>query len=171
MSDTQFEDAENYSMNFGKDKLQFKDIIFQHLHKISQFASVEFRGGYWEEKAVSVGGGQTITNRIYVPDTREVYSNAVECFADMLYPHFDKKMKEAEEKAQEDIDKAFKDNSVVVEETRTDETPEEAKRYFKDVQQRRSYRDMKLDINRKLFRELCCFLYRKKYLELGSIED
>lgn len=82
MTEPTFEDAESYSFNNLKDKITFRDIILQHLRRISQFASVEFRGGYWEikETPISTGGfSATITNKIYIPDTREVYSNAVEC--------------------------------------------------------------------------------------------
>ncbi len=147
MSEEQFEDAESYSSNFMKDKVTFRDLILQHLKRISQLASVEFHGGYWNDKMVSVGGGSTMV-KIYVPDSREVYSNAVECFADMLFPYFDKEIIEQEEKCVTAI--------------------EESKEKSKD---RITLSKAKRESNRILFRALCSFLFRKKYLELGSIED
>jgi hypothetical protein len=172
MVDEQFEDADSYNLNYMKDKITFRDIILQHLKKISQFASVEFRGGYWEERTVH-SGSVSDTIRTYIPDTREVYSNAVECLADMLYPYFDKEMLQEEEKCNKAIKQAFNDNSVLVEPDREDETEAEEKAYrkFKHISNKLSYRSEKRIINRRLFRALCSFLYRKKYLELGSIED
>jgi hypothetical protein len=142
------------------------------LKKISQFASVEFRGGYWEERTV-YSGSVSNTIRTYIPDTREVYSNAVECLADMLFPYFDKEMLREEEKCKKAIEQAFNDNSVLVEPDREDETEAEEKVYsnFKHTSNKISYRSETRSINRRLFRALCSFLYRKKYLELGSIED
>lgn len=172
-NNAQFEDADSYSYGFNKDKITFKDIVLQHLRKITTLASVEFRGGYWEIKP-HPSPSCNIEYKIYVPDTRECYSNAVENFADMLAPYFDKVMKEAEKEAIEEDKKAYKDNTIVKQPDREDQTPEEAKQYerkFKDVWDRVSYRGERVKINRKLFRALCCFLYRKKYLELGSIED
>lgn len=144
-TNTNFEDAESFSYT-DKDKLSFKDIVLQHLKKIGTFASVELRGGYWQDKQIPFGQG-IITQKVYVPDTREVYSNAIEYFADILYPHFDKQMKEAEEKLKKEFEEAYNSKPI------------------------RDERVLKVLINRKLFRELCSFLYRKKYLELGTAED
>jgi len=170
---TDFEDAESFGFNYLKDKISFRDICLQHLKKISQFASVEFRGGYWEEKPDPRPNSNMNIN-IYIPDTREIYYNAIECFADMLCPYFDKEMKEAEETSINENKKAYDDNTIIKEKVREDKNSEEAKKYereFKDQWNRVSYRSERVKINRKLFRALCCFLYRKKYLELGSIED
>lgn len=136
----QFEDAESYNSYFGKERLTFKDIILQHLKRISQLSSVEFRGGYFAKKLIPMPSGVTLTSEEYVPDTREIYRNAVDVLADMLAPYFDKTMRESEEKFQKE-EKSQKDKNEL------------------------------LKIKRKLFRELCCFLFRKKYLELGTLED
>lgn len=173
MVEEQYEDAESYSQNYMKDKITFRDIILQHLKKISQYASVEFRGGYWEIKP-SPKPSSNIEYKIYIPDTREVYSNAVECFADMLCPYFDQEMKDAEQQAIIEEKEIYKNNTITKQPDREDQNPEEATKYeriFKDVGDRISYRAERVKINRKLFRALCSFLYRKKYLELGSIED
>lgn len=154
--ESQFEDAEAYQYNFDRNKLTFKDIILMHLKKIGEFASVEFTGGYWEKRSKMIGGA-VVENKYYVPDTREVYSNAVEYLADMLSPYFDTNISKAEGEANKAIQKAWKDS-----------TSEE---HFQSTKDKISYRAERRAINRKLFRALCCFLYRKKYLELGSIED
>ena len=169
----QFEDADSYNLNYMKDKITFRDIILQHLKRISQFASVEFRGGYWEVKP-HPNPSRNIDYKIYISDTREIYSNSVECLADMLAPYFDEEMRKAEQKAIKEDEEVFKDNTIIKQPEREDQNPEEAKKYerkFKDVLDRVSYRGERVKINRRLFRALCSFLYRKKYLELGSIED
>lgn len=163
MSDNiQFEDAESYSPNMLKDRLTFRDILLSHLKKITGFASVEFIGGYWEQKP-HPNPSSNATINVYVPDTREVYSNAVECLADLLAPYFDKEMKENEshyEEAKKDSFLALAKNS------------NNGRGYvFADVEDRVAFRDIKRQAAQKLFRALCSFLYRKKYLELGSIED
>lgn len=149
-----YEDAESFSYN-SKDTLTFKMIILQHLKKISQLASVEFFGGYWKEIPTPNGIDD---KHIYVPDTREPYSNAVECFADLLYPHFDQELKEKEDKIRQQIKQKY--SQLLGEEL-----------ILVDTKIIRHFREFKLELNKELFRELCSFLYRKKYLELGSIED
>lgn len=170
--ETQFEDAEAFTYNFNKDKITFKDIILLHLKKIGEYASVEYRGGYWETKT-KMSGGLSIEERYYIPDTREVYSNSINYLADMLFPYFDAEMKKAFDKADKETEDAFRDTSVIVEPDKEDDNPKEEKEYrsFKDIESRTSFRSIRVNINRKLFRALCCFLFRKKYLEVGSIED
>jgi len=170
--ENKFEDAEGFSFNYNKNSISFKDIILLHLKKIGEYASVEFRGGYWEKKTRIVSG-QILEERIYVPDSREIYSNAVEYLYDMLYPYFDEEMSKAGEKAEKETKEAFNDNTVEVEPEREDQNPNEARKYriFDNVQDRKSFRSERRITNRKLFRELCRFLFRKKYLEMGTIED
>jgi len=169
--DTQFEDAEQYNYSFDKNKLSFKDIILLHLKKIGEFSSTEFRGGFWETRTKIVGG-LGIEDRYYVPDSREVYSNSVEYLADMLSPYFDEDMRTAEEEANKKIEKVWNDNTVEEKlETEEDVEGQEKKRKFPKTKDRLSYRSERREINRKLFRALCCFLFRKKYLEMGTIKD
>jgi hypothetical protein len=171
-NDTQFEDAESYNYSFDKNKLTFKDIVLLHLKKMTEYASVEMRGGYWETRN-RMQGQQIFTDKIYVPDTREIYSNAVEVLADLLSPYFDGDMSKAEEEAEKMMNKAYNSNTVLVEEDREDQNEKEGEEYrrFNSVKDKQSFRSERRKINRKLFRALCCFLYRKKYLEMGSIED
>lgn len=168
--DTQFEDAEQYNYSFDKNKITFKDIILMHLKKIGEYSSVEFRGGFWEERITQTNPSTII--RIYIPDTREVYSNAVDYLADMLFPYFDDKMNQAEQQSMKEIEQVW-NNHTVEEKLETEEMVEgqEKKRKFNKTQDRISFRTERRIINRKLFRALCSFLFRKKYLELGSIED
>ena len=173
-NEIQFEDAESYGgSGFDEKKLTFKDIVLLHVKKIGEYAAVEFRGGYWEERPIPIMNYNG-TIRTYIPDSREVYSNSIEYLHDILFPYFDEEMKKASKKADEEDKKAFEDNTILKEADREDENPEQAKKYerkFGNVDNRISYRGERVKINRRLFRSLCSFLYRKKYLELGVIED
>lgn len=150
MEDTQFIDAENYHHN--QERITFRDIVLLHLKKISTYAGVEWCGGYWNERIKPVGNG-VISEKYYVPDTREVYCNAVDYLADILYPHFDEKMTKAEEELNKKLDKLYKDYS--------------GEKSF----DKQNYRQDKTKIKRKLFRELCSFLRRKTYFDSIAIEE
>lgn len=147
MSEDSFIDGES-SYNLGKTEMfSFKSILMRHLERITRLASVEFKGGFTQQKTIPING-TLLQQEVYIGDTRDSYINAIENLADLLYPHFDTRMKEAETQIIKEIDDANK--------TLTDDE------VFKNEKRR---------ITRKLFRELCSFLYREKYLELGSYED
>ena len=156
-----FDDGESIG-SYSNDGVTFKEIVLQHLRQITRFSSVEFRGGYTQQKVVNTGG---ITNvaQTYIPDTREVYSNAVECFADMLCPYFDTTMTAAEKSCTTEIKKSFDSEFKQPKEKRAAEAVETVNRDIHRVNKRNA--------NKKLFRALCCFLYRKKYLDVGTLED
>jgi len=157
--DIKFEDGENYSFDYNKDKISFREIILQHLRKIFTLASVEYRGGGYEERTL-VSNGVVNSMKVYIPDTREVYSNAIEVMADGLLPYYDSDMEKAEKKYQEQLDLKFKD----IDGKRGDDLDY-------NMELKSEYRDTKRILSRDLFRALCEFLYRKKYLDIGVVED
>ena len=157
----------------GKEKITFREIVLNHLKKIGTFMSVEMRGGFWEEKPHS-NPNLNITLKTYIIDTREVFSNSIAYLYEILYPHFDKKMKDEGEKLEEELEDTYKDETVVVEEEREDKNIEEGKiedRKFEDVEDRVSYRTKKAKIHRKILRALCCFLKRVHYLKGKDMEE
>lgn len=70
-----------------KDKISFREIALNHLKKILELSTVEFKGGYWK----SVFHGNTVEKE-YVPDTRRSYIQSVESLSHILIPYFDNKM-------------------------------------------------------------------------------
>ena len=150
----QFVDAESYGHGFSKKKISFKDVVILHLKKIGEFASCEWRGGYWLKKP-HPDSNRNDTIDTYIEDTSERYSNAVEYLHDLLFPYFDKDMKEASKSTEQDLKDTYKKN---------------VKDSFVQAD-KITYRLERVKICRRLFRELCCFLYRKKYLELGKADD
>ena len=131
-----------------KQKLEFKDLVLQHLKRILEITTLEFRGGYYKEVVV----GNVLTKE-YVPDTRKQYIQSVESFSDILLPHFDN-----------EIDKSYKEISKQLKTLATNI----AKKKELDDQSIRDYTLKKLELCRKLFRELNLLLKRKDYLK-GAI--
>ncbi|KKK85206.1 hypothetical protein LCGC14_2775650, partial [marine sediment metagenome] len=106
-----FVDAEQYQGQSHIENLSFKEILLRHLKRITELASKEMRGGFWETKSQILASSMVAENRYYVADTREEYSNAVDCLADLLLPYFDKKMvveeKENDKKLESEYKKCF----------------------------------------------------------------
>ena len=74
--------AEGFITN--KEQVSFREIVLSHEKKILELSCSEFRGGFFN--TVFHGG---IPTKIYVPDARRVFIQAVEAFASILLPHFD----------------------------------------------------------------------------------
>jgi hypothetical protein len=147
MGEDNFDDGET---NFGggkSDSLSFNSILMRHLERITRLASVEFKGGYSQQKTIPVAG-TLMQQDVYVADTRECYINAIENLSDLLLPNFDEQMTKAEEECIAEIEE--KNKSI-----RDDD----------------KFKDEKRKIIRKLFRSISKFLNRKNYLEMGDYED
>lgn len=65
-----------------------KEIALLHIKKISEICCAEFSKGYWEERPIKVGTGISVM-RIYHPDNRMVFCNAVDFLAWIVYPNSD----------------------------------------------------------------------------------
>lgn len=95
MSDVQYLDPEQF--NNVNEKLDFKFILMRQIDKVRVARSTEMRGGYWEEKPMSVGGGHG-SFQVYIPDTRETYVNSVKNLQMLLIPYWDEEYKKQEKK-------------------------------------------------------------------------
>lgn len=133
-----------------KTKLEFKDLVLQHLKKILDLTTLEFKGGYYQESVIN-----NILTKEYIPDTRKQCIQSIESLSDILLPHFDKKIK----KTHEDISKKLKALTTAIKKKKNP-TDLEIRDYTLD----------KLDLCRELFQELNLLLKRKDYLK-GSIYD
>lgn len=141
--DMQFVDTEGYSNH--TENISYRDIVLNHLKVIGKLASVEFRGGYKENSKSSVGGQLMVTEK-YVPDTRQIFINAVDYLADLLFPHFDEDMSIIEQEINKKIEN-FQDNNS------------------------QNYLDKVLIEKKKLFRQLSAFLFRTNYLAKDNYEE
>lgn len=161
--DVKFIDAEQYQGR-GDEKISFRMIVLEHFRRICSLASKEFKGGYWETRSRSVTSGFVEVDKFYIPDSREEYSNAVDCLFDILFPHFDEQMQKEYEDYEANLEQE-KDNLK--------------KEYIDESGENWAYKGAKEDyktarikkIKRKLFRLLSCFLKRNGYLEGKTFEE
>ncbi len=133
-----------------KQRIEFKDLVLQHLKKILDLTTLEFRGGYIKEHVMG-----NVLIKEYIPDTRKQYIQSIESFSDILLPHFDKGIK----KPYEYISKKLKALT----------TGMKKKKKLSD-HEIRDYTLAKLELCRELFRELNLLLKRIDYLK-GSIYE
>lgn len=96
----EFIDADAF---FTKNGFSFQQIVLEHLRKIGQLAAVEWRGGYINQTQ-TINGNIIQTKKEYIPDTREVLSNAIYFLDLLLAPHYDQEMKDQETKILYDLD-------------------------------------------------------------------
>jgi hypothetical protein len=124
----------------------FKDIVMNHLARISTICTKEFKAGYWEHKPIAAGSGVYLS-KIYKEDTRDAYINAVDFWHDILLPKFDKEAIANVQKIESDLE---------VERVKIKDKIDE-------------WKDAKLVSRRLVFRELSLLLKRLDYLQTGSI--
>jgi hypothetical protein len=168
MNEPTFIDAESFQGG-SDDEITFRMIVLEHLRRIGKIASREFIGGYWNDKETNIGGSM----HIYVPDSREEYSNAVDYLYDILFPHFDDQIKKEVEEYKEWSDNKF-DELIVKYTTEDKETGERVytQREGPVWIDKERYKTAKVKVvKRKLFRIINSFLQRNNYLESVRFEE
>lgn len=155
----------------NKFEISPRQIILQQVIRVSKNMGVEMRGGTFEERPhPNININATIT--IYIPDTREVFSNSVDCLYDLLHAHFDKACKEETDKLIKELEDLYHDKTIIKEPDREDQKSNiEYSRNFENIKERISYRSQRVKINRRMFRALCDFLKRINYLEGSILEE
>ena len=93
-------------------KLDYSEILTEQINKVRNSGSTEFRGGYWEERK-RVLQGAVVSEKVYIPDTRQIYINSITQLYDLLLPFFDKKFRDDDKNK---IQKAIKDHNALREE-------------------------------------------------------
>ena len=168
MEEPTFIDADAYTSNDKNQILNFRIIVLTTLQKIQGYSACEWIGGYWKT-VTKIANNAMTQDKVYEPDTREIYSNSIEYLHDLLHARFDAEMMKASEKAMKALEKAYNDTTIVKE--LDNEQPDKELRIFETDNNKITFRSKRREISRILFRDLCDFLFRKKYLELGSVVD
>jgi hypothetical protein len=145
----------------GMDKFSFRLMVLWYVHKIGDLAAREFRGGFYMQ--VETKAGQL--KEVYVEDTRETYSNAVQFLHNLLEPHFDNRMKImankfmklVENNEKEFIDKSVPEEDVILGENFYTEQ--------KDKVLLEQYKQKKAKLYIRYFMHISRFLHRLNYLE------
>lgn len=142
----------------------FRDIVMGQFTKLTDFANVEFRGGFYTKSITKTGEEKDI----YVPDTRDIFCNACYILALLLQPSFSKNMttdfkditKEIEELGDAFIEATSVEESVILGDT-----------YYTDDDDKiklEEYKNRKLIIHFKLYSRLSKELKEKNYFEIVS---
>ena len=166
---TEFVEPDSYSGGGGDEDITFKYIVLKQLLVISKNANNEFRGSYWLTKVVDATRG--ITEKVYVPDSREVYSNSVEYLRDILYPYFDQKTK----KVSDWYDERMSVHRNHFKQFDLNDEKDTRKFLHMDHEQatpnRIKLREVQRSLAQKLFRQLTVFLKGIDYLNGKAFED
>ena len=83
----QFDDMDHGS--FSKEEITIRSIILNHLKKICLLSCDEFVGGY-NNTVTEWHGSLRYVKKVYVPDARAKYCQAVDTLYDLLLPFLDK---------------------------------------------------------------------------------
>lgn len=151
---TQFLDADTYSGG-AKEGLTFQQIVLFQVSRITRLQSVEFTGGYWNSRARMMGG-VGITEKYYIPDSRDQFINATNNLHDVLNAHFD-------ETAAKEIQAFEEDRQALVKKLDAE--------YASKQVSAGDAKNEKADFHRKLLRILCRLLKRLGYLEGTVFEE
>ena len=109
MEDSLFANPDSFS---GGKEFGFKQLVLNQVSKILSLGSKEFRGGYWQER-IQRSGGVDVTSKVYIPDSRAEYTNAVNSLFDLLHNRFDSTIKkQVEELEKEKFEN--KDQEVII---------------------------------------------------------
>jgi len=99
-----FQNMDTWRGGGNKFGLTFKQVIIQHINRCVLNGSVEWHGGYWQEKS---NPNQNYAEKYYVQNSREVYCNSVRMLKALMLGYFDEKMDKAWDLLEEELDKAY----------------------------------------------------------------
>jgi hypothetical protein len=145
----------DYYANKGE-KIDFKQICLGHYKRILEISTNEFTGGYFNY----ISTGNT-TNRIYVTDKRAEFTQAVECFALALFPHFDEQMRKDYQKylkAEKDLHNKYADKDGFI---RPKENDNNKVKHSVEL----------LTVMKELFKDLSSLMYRLDYFKTASYSE
>jgi len=152
MSDIQFQNMDSWRGSGGnKFGLNFKQIVLMHINRCVVNGSVEWHGGYWQERFQ-----QHWTEKYYVQNSREVFSNSIKILRALLLGYFDKKMEEKDKKLQEKYNEEYEKYSKEKEKT-------------KELKQ--EWNSFSVEWHTKLFEELIMLSKRLNFFEEESSEE
>jgi hypothetical protein len=151
MEDIQFSNMDSWRGNSsGKFGLTFKQIVLMHIQRCVINGSVEWHGGYWDER------GYNPTIRTYVHNSREVYSNSIRMLRALLLGYFDKEMEKEDKLLSEEYAEKYKEYL-------------EKEKQNKEVKY--DWYSFKVDWHLRLFEQLIKLSKRLNFFEEESSEE
>ena len=139
-----------------------KEIVMRQFNKLCTLSNVEFRGGFYTRAVDTLGK----SSDVYVPDSREVFSNGIYTLALILEPDFDKEMKEQWQKFHNDL-KVIQDNFM--NKTEIKEEIILGDEYYTNIKEKvalETYKVKKMSLYLGLFLQISKQLNRLQYYDL-----
>ena len=154
---------EEEGIRFSMKTSSFKEIIMDHLRRITILYSCELRGGYYSTFKTKSGEEK----EYYVEDSREALENAIYCFTQLLIPKFSDSNKTYFDEFEKQREKLKQD---FLKRTSLNETEVLGEAYYdeEDKVPLEEYKIKKLNLYKGLFTELIRLLAKKNYLEAGE---
>lgn len=169
MGEMTFDNPEDWRGG-NEDDYSFRMIVMWYVKKILDLAAKEFRGGYWQTKLRTGSGMATATEKVYIPDSREEYCNAIDALYDLCLPW----LKENQYLEMQDINKELEGlREAFIEATKADETEVLCDDFYQgeDKVLLEQYKFKKLRLHRELFQKVNMFLKDQNYFQELSIID
>ena len=154
---------EDEGIRFSMKTSSFKEIVMEHLRRITTLYSCELRGGYYS--TLKTKGGEE--KEYYVEDSREALENAIYCLTQLLIPKFSNTTKTFFDEFEKQYEKLKQD---FLKKTSLSETEVLGEGYYSDEDKvlLEEYKIKKLNLYKGLFAELIKLLASKNYLEAGE---
>ena len=157
---------EDGTIDFSNKATTFKEILMNHLSRITRLYSCELRGGYYTVLNTKEGGEK----ETYVEDTREALENAIYCLAHLLIKKIekDKRTNEKFNTFHEELNKIKKE---FMEKTEVKENEILGESYYNDEEKvlLEEYKIRKLNLYKDLFSELSRLLDKENFLNTREL--
>lgn len=157
MDDIQFQDMDSWQGGSGKFGLTFKQIILMHINRCVINGSVEYRGGFYEQKLASQGGVGAQIVKTYVESKIDIFCNSVRILRALLLVYFKPENKTKDKELNDklkDIIKKFRDNE------------KDDKKYSKTL-----FQEDKIDIYMIMFEVLLAICFKENFFEERVYEE
>lgn len=128
--------------------ITYQGIVLFHLNRCVINGSVEWHGGYWTESPQSL-------EKIYIQNSREVFSNSVKMLKALLVPHFDDIMETNNKKVNIKLKKLY----------------EKFNKKNKEEYSKEDYLNDRIKVYIYLFEKLNGLLKRRNYMEADVYGD
>src|SRR3989344_5219302 len=150
----QFSNMDSWrSGSSGKFGLTFKQIALQHINRCVVNGSVEWHGGYWQDKSHG-----NLVEHFYVQNSREVFCNSVRMLRALLLGYFDKTIIASDKIIQEQL-KTARDTYL-----KSCEKSEDSKT-------KREYYEVRVEYYTQLFEQLIMLSKRLNFFEEETSEE
>lgn len=143
-------DSENYRSN---EQNTYKSIVMKQVQRVVDNFSKEMTTGFWLKS--NPNPNQTAEKIRYIPDSRKELKQSLNTLHDLLLARFDEPMRQSSKDIYKEIEVCR----------------QKFRKFNPDEESQIKYWRVTLKLYRRLFQELCMFLQRISWLEVGAVEE